>query len=423
MNDLITTLEKLHVEFDQEAKDIAFWWSENLIDKSRNRFYGLIDSRLIADPSSSQSLVYNSRILWFFSEMAMAATDVSSERKFLSVAEIAFETLSSEFQDTVDGGMFWEVNHLGQPIDQAKRVYGQAFCLYGLVSYFKASQSAAAEALARGLFDVIQQKCLDKTFGGYFESFSRDWQPLEDQRLSSSDRNFPKSMNTNLHVMEALTSFHQVMGTHDSNVALRNCIETFRKHLLTSELRLKLFSDIKWADRSGGKFSQGHEIEFTWLLCTAATAAGDEDLISWAKSIAVKMTDRILGNGVRENGLLPEEERGDKSIWWIQAEAILGFLNAFEISDRPEFLKAAEAVWDFAKCYHRSSERGLWTWYSVRDQAKQKYVAGPWKGPYHDGRAMLEGRQRAFRMLGRARKKNEALDGAHTSCLNIQPAR
>jgi mannobiose 2-epimerase len=39
---------------------------------------------------------------------------------------------------------------------------------------------------------------------GYLEAFTRDWQPINDLRLSAKDANEKKTMNTHLHVLEGL---------------------------------------------------------------------------------------------------------------------------------------------------------------------------------------------------------------------------
>jgi mannobiose 2-epimerase len=79
------------------------------------------------------------------------------------------------------------------------------------------------------------------------------------------------------------------------------------------------------------------------------------------------------------------------SFWWVQAEAIIGFLQAFQLSGLPKFKQAAEKVWQFTQEQHIDREYGEWSWLALCDQPSKDstYKAGFWKGPYHNGRAMM----------------------------------
>lgn len=56
------------------------------------------------------------------------------------------------------------------------------------------------------LFEVTETHGRDKTGGGYIEACDRDWQYTDDFRISARELNSPKSMNTNLHVLEAYSN-------------------------------------------------------------------------------------------------------------------------------------------------------------------------------------------------------------------------
>src|SRR5690606_1793116 len=88
----------------------------------------------------------------------------------------------------------------------------------------------------------------------------------------------------------------------------------------------------------------------------------------------------------------------EERVWWVQAEALVGFLNAFHLSGENKFGDAAERVWHFIKQYQRDVEGGEWHWLSSLDAPHTgDCKMGFWKAPYHNGRAMME----ASKLLGK----------------------
>lgn len=387
-------------EFANELDAIADWWADNIVDTSSGTLFGLIDGHAKKHSDGRRSLVYTCRMLWFFSEMIKDCDDEGDKQKYLEVAQIAFDSISSDFLDRVNGGFFWEIGGRGEPIDRSKKVYGHAFCIYGLVSFSAATGSSVAARLAEECFAILENRFRDRKFGGYVETLGEDWSPAADFRLSDCDGNYPKSMNAHLHVMEAFTSYHRFFDNETSKAALKDSFELFRSYILRDSSRLILFADLDWADQSGDERSLGHEIEFSWLACEAAETLGCEETIKWAQEEAVKIANHILHHGMTAEGRIFEGD-SDSSVWWVQAEAIVGFINAYEVTGEVKFAEAALNVWKFIKNHHRSEHNGLWTWYdsgTVKGN-EAKYLAGPWKGPYHDGRAMLEGVKRLEQLV------------------------
>src|ERR1700712_2728537 len=98
------------------------------------------------------------------------------------------------FIDNKCGGVFWSVDHKGAMLDGRKQVYGLAFCIYGMSEYYKMCKNPAALDLCKSLFISIEQYSYDKKYGGYFEAFTREWDVIDDLRLSEKDENEKKTM-------------------------------------------------------------------------------------------------------------------------------------------------------------------------------------------------------------------------------------
>ena len=80
-----------------------------------------------------------------------------------------------------NGGFYWEVDATGQKkLLPRKHLYGQAFGLYALSRYYLASGKQEALDLANQLFNVMEARAHDKTYGGYLEWFNEDWTPGSD---------------------------------------------------------------------------------------------------------------------------------------------------------------------------------------------------------------------------------------------------
>src|SRR6185503_14719722 len=95
------------------------------------------------------------------------------------------------------------------------------------------------------------------------------------------------------------------------------------------------------------------------------------------------------GGLIREGG--PAGPRVGEKHWWPQAEAIVGFLGAHQETGDRAYLDGAAAVWGFVKRHIRDEAHGEWRW-GVRPDGTPTGddKVGPWKGPYHNGRACLE---------------------------------
>jgi mannobiose 2-epimerase len=90
--------------------------------------------------------------------------------------------------------------------------------------------------------------------------------------------------------------------------------------------------------------------------------------------------------------------------WWPQAEAIVGFLAAFQDTRRGELLEAALGAWGFARDHLFDRRKGEWLRRVSRagDESRGGEKVGIWKCPYHNGRACLEAMKRVDALLAEA---------------------
>ncbi len=387
------------------------FWCGPALDREHGGWMAWLSNDLHPDRSQPKGLIVNARILWAFSAAYRARpTPLHAE-----MAERAFDFLTNRFWDSNHGGAFWRLNDAGKVIDDSKKIYGQAFYIYALTEFHRAFGSRVVLECAKGLFELIEAHAHDDQFGGYFEVCNRDWSPAgPDARLSDKDMNEKKSMNNHLHILEAYTNLYRVWREPRVAERLRELIEIFLTRVLDARTRhLHHFFNEQWEVRSD-TYTFGHDIEASWLLCEAAEELGDTKLLERVRAVALPMTEAVLSEGIGTDGGLSYEGKNGRIIdagreCWPQAEALVGFLNAYALSPDEKFLIAAQRVWNYAEQNLVDHVHGEWFWRINPDgQPDQKLPkVSEWKGPYHVTRACLETMKR-LPALKRPVKKDDA---------------
>jgi mannobiose 2-epimerase len=379
---------------DQLFDHILPFWCGPALDQEQGGWLAWLSNDLKPDRTQPKGLIVNSRLLWAFS----AVYRERRETLYQQMADRAFDFVLNRFWDGQYGGAFWRLDGDGRVMDDAKKVYGQAFCIYALSEYYRAFGGPAALARAIELFELIEQHAHDPRHGGYLEVRRRDWSEADaDARLSDKDMNEKKSMNNHLHVLEAYTNLHRVWP--DPRVArrLRELLELFEQRILDPRTRhFHHFFDETWRVRSDS-YTFGHDIEGTWLLCEAAEGLADAALLRRVQAVVLPMVDVVLREGVGPDGALRYEGRGGKIIdsgreCWPQAEAVIGFLNAYQLSGDRKHLNASLRAYDFIENHLADRVHGEWFWRINEDDRPDPGLpkVSEWKGPYHGSRMCLE---------------------------------
>lgn len=381
-----------------EFENILQFWINKGIDSKNGGFHGEVDFTGVPINNAPKGVVLNARILWTFS----VAYNFLKKEEYLEMAHRAYDYLTNFCWDEEHGGLFWSVSHDGKMLDSRKQIYAQGFGIYGFSEYYKASGKAGSLEYAIELYNLIEKYSFDQIQGGYVEALTRDWMPLDDMRLSAKDANEPKSMNTHLHIIEPYTNLYRVWPNANLAKQIRGLIRVFLDRIICQKTgHLHLFFEMDWKVK-GSMISYGHDIEATWLLCEAAEVLGDHTLIKEVEAVAIKMTDATINEGLAPDGSLIYENDPqtnhieDDRHWWVQAEALVGFMNAWQITGNQLYLKKMEKVWDFISCKVIDTRFGEWL---LRvDNNGNPVLSDPkigfWKCPYHNTRALMEVDQR-----------------------------
>jgi 4-O-beta-D-mannosyl-D-glucose phosphorylase len=355
------------------------------------------------DAAAPKGLVMHSRFLWAYS----AAYIRYRKSEYLDAARAAYDYLRTLQRDAECGGFWWIVE--GPPLEarpqiDVKIVYGQAFAIYALSEYFIATGDEAALGLALDAYALLERVARDKEKGGYYEACDRAWTKPINFALSEVDIPCDKSMNTNLHVLEALSGLYRASRRPEARESLASLLEVYAAKVFAGKPNLSLYFDRDWKARTD-HVSWGHDIESAWLMGEAAELAyGSARAAPDAVREAIRASRESTLSVLAANGGSLPHELADGRLdaqrdWWVQAEAVVGNVDAWQESGDGRYLDAALRLWDYIEDRVIDRERGEWFW-GVSAEGKpalDRPKGGLWKTCYHNGRACLEVMTRAER--------------------------
>jgi cellobiose epimerase len=386
--DFDARIPALKDELLQELEgNILRYWSSKMVDNEYGGFFGRRDGHDKLVEKADKAVILNTRILWTFSCAAKNLNDP----KLRILSDRAYRYLTDYFIDKEQGGVYWMVDYQGNAVQTKKQIYALAFAIYALAEYYQATRIEASLEHAKNIFLLIEKHSFDHERNGYLEAFDRDWNLLEDLRLSDKDANEKKTMNTHLHLLEAYTNLYKVWRDATLKDRLQNLIIIFRDRIINKKFHFDLFFDEDWNVRSS-EVSYGHDIEGSWLLYEAAEVLGDPGLKFEIENLSRKVVDVTISEGMSADGGIKNEAHDTDRHWWPQAEALVGLVNIWQLTGQTSYLSGVFRVWEFIRERLIDRKNGEWYW-RVNDAGEVNFredKAGPWKCPYHNGRAMIE---------------------------------
>jgi len=392
------------VQRELNGNILPFWIRE--VAKGDAGFVPELTDDLTPKPGMPSGSLLSARILWTYSHAYRRSKDPAH----LAMARRALQDLEQRYWDAKDGGFLWMADQAGRIINDTKQVYGQSFAIYALAEYSLATGDKEALARAMEVFHLVETHSRDRVQGGYLEAFTRDWRRTGG-KLSAIGPEFPKSQNTHLHLMEAYTTLFRAQPDSEVREALRSIIELMLTRVLTPDGRhLNLYFQEDWTPASS-RFSYGHDIEANWLMTQAAEALGDPALLARVHKAVLLLAESTLAEGLEADGGVINEgtlkgpDDFDKE-WWQQAEAVVGFLNSYQISGDKRYLQAARRVWDFIELRIVDQQHGEWHRAVTRAGQVKPGLAKVsfWKCPYHNARACMETLARLQQLEANAQK-------------------
>jgi mannobiose 2-epimerase len=374
------------------TQNILPFWSDKMVDNKNGGFYGRIDSNNKVHPAEDKGGILNARILWTYS----SAYRILKDSAYLRLATRSRDYIMAHFIDKQYGGAFRSVKSNGEPSDTRKQIYTQSFFIYGLCEYYRVTGDKESLNCAREIFELFEKYALDTKNNGYFEVFTRDWHRSHDLLIGEKSVNDEKTMNTHLHIMEAYTNLYRVWPDKRVGDALKNLVVLFLDKIIDSRTsHLICFLDKSW-NKTSEIDSYGHDIESSWLLNEAAGLLHDPVLSNRVRILSIKVAN-AAGEGLQADGSmiyereLSSQRTNNERSWWVQAETIVGYFNAFEMTTDKRYLEKSLNCWNYTKTHFVDMSGG--GWYSSVTESGVPGTGdkgGFWVCPYHNGRMCME---------------------------------
>lgn len=424
-------LKRYGREVEEELLDnILPFTSQVGIDRQAGGFYGHVGTDGTVDAAAPKGMMQHSRILWLYSR----AYRLYQTPVYRETAAHAYDFIHNHFYDSRCGGYFWTVDVRGRPyqsqkedpltglvgrgrrflsrnlqtllrLEQApwhpfedkKVIYGQAFAIFGLAEYYLATGEKQSLDAAVALYTLLQKQARDSEYGGYFDLFSRDWQLIQgDHQIEWVESPMIKSLSSQLHLLEAFNVLYRAWPDSGLRSSMLELIHLHQTQLMDEESGyLGEYFDARW-QRVNKQLVYGHNLEAIWLLVEAAELLEDPALLKEVSAFALRLATLTLEEGVDRSGaVLNNREDNDYRIYWAQAEGMVSFLNAYQVSGDSRFLEASRRCWQFAKAHLIDRRGGGWHQYVTPDgRLLPGSKLGLWGGPYHQGRACMEVQRR-----------------------------
>ena len=394
-SDLRDQLLLFREEVLTEHEQILKFWENYTIDEENGGFIGQIDSDMTKHSEADKGVILNARITWSFS----AAYIYTNKTQYLKLAKRAYDYLIDKFYDHENNGVYFMIDYKGNPIVDRNQVIAMAFVTYAFSEYYIATKNEEALDYALKLFDSLETYALDKEFNGYFDAFTKEWEKLDDMRMYPSDANATKTMNANFHIMVAYANIYRAYKDDKVKRALKNLIEVLVDKIIdTKRGSLNLFFETNW-DIVPSNDNYGLDIEASWLIWDAVQVLGDKKLIEQIEPIVLKIVEHCLKYGYdKDGGMMNEGNDKDGVVntyksWWVQAESVIAFFNAYQMTEENKYLANSLLSWDFIKKYVIDYKYGEWFGTVSKDDHEpnlEESKIGPWKCPYHNSRMGLQ---------------------------------
>jgi mannobiose 2-epimerase len=317
--------------------------------------------------------------------------------------------LFEHFKDKEHDGYYWIVEEDGRVIDDNKVLYGHSFLVYGLSEYALLTGDKRAEEEAVGIFELIQKKSIDPVYGGYYEHFDRHF----NLSTARDDTGGHKSLDVHMHLMEAFTNLFELTGSALHKAALENVIDLIFDKMVDSEtgVGISMFRsdwqpianvELKtvWgSDRFDHKekafdlTSYGHNIELAWLYLHSLDVLGIPLKRGMARVEPIFRHTFERGVDWKYGGLFVEGRRKgdvteDNKEFWQQAEAMVGFLDAWLLTRNEIYIRAFKNIYKFV--FDKMVNPDMGEWFPLLDRRGNliwDYMGHNWKICYHTLRA------------------------------------
>jgi cellobiose epimerase len=401
-------------------RDILDLWFPAAIDNEHGGFHSDFGRDWKATRSGGKFSVFQGRMTWVGAEVAIRRPELRD--RFLPVANHGVKFLRNVLWDKQFGGFFWGLDDNGNispSYTDGKELYGESFALYGAANAYRATHDPQALELAQKAFRWMDEHAHDSVNGGYFEWLTRDGRVVQADLNSPLGKMVPlggfsvgyKSMNTHIHLLEALTQLYEVWKDDTVRRRLEELLALVRDKICVQPGVMNLFFTPGWRPIPDLD-SYGHDVEAAYLMLEAEDVLGHGH-DARTERMAKMLVDHALAYGWDEDygGFFGEgttfgkPERRAKE-WWVEFEGLNALLLMHEKygQGNDAYFKAFQKQWQFIKDYQLDPEyRGVYQLVDPDGKPLNANKGAIWKAAYHDSRALMNVGDRLHRLADSAK--------------------
>jgi mannobiose 2-epimerase len=394
---------------DRLRSELTGHWYPQAVDREHGGFHQTFARDWTPLPDENRFLVYQARMTW--TAAAFAAYSPAHRDEYLGYARHGIDYLDRVMRDRQEGGFHWVLDPRGEVdprLGTDKHVYGTAFVVYAASKAYEVTRDDLALRVARDAFDWLETHAHDREHGGYLEALRRDGTPILTwdeaapipKRLDRLGTYYGfKSMNSHIHLLEAIAAYSRVVAAPVVKERLREVHEIVRDRIAAEPGALNLYLTREW-QATPAHDSFGHDIETAFLLVESAEALGmPDDPRTW--HVARRLVDHALDwgwDGTHGGFYYKGEAFGGEAFdthkdWWTQAEGLNALLLLHRkfgaTSDR--YWKAFLQEWAFIDKFLIDPDHGGWFMGTTREGKLMGdgRKATQWKANYHTSRALM----------------------------------
>ena len=325
------------------------------------------------------------RAVWVYSKLF---NQIEKNTAWLDLAKHVYEFARSHGWDDDVGGWRMRLAHDGSVLEGYTSVYVDAFAIYGLTEFAKATGWDEPLALARKTAEHVLPRL----------AMPHDQIPHAPYPIP------PGARVHGIPMIFSLVLWELALATDEAryrDVAVE-MINDIRDHFYRPGRNMLLeriaADNREYPPPPGTAVVPGHVIEDMWFVIHIARDLGDNARSSEACRLMLRHLE--LGWDDEYGGIRlaidadGRDEVGwnvpDSKIWWPHTEALYGMLLGYEHTRDMAFLDWYQKVHDYSFSHYPVPEHGEWTQNLERDgRPMDKVVCLPVKDPFHLPRALI----------------------------------
>lgn len=415
---------------DSTTRGLLQTWYPRIVDTVNGGYWTNFEYDWTRSEEQPKMLVTQARGLWTAARAAIAFPDAPV---YSNAADHGYRFLTEAMWDEKNGGFYQYYRDRNAPASEIthKMSYGNAFALYALSEYAKINEDPGVRAWVEKAFQWLEEAAHDDAGLGYRniilpDSIGAASDTAAQQYIASLGwgRLQWKDQNSSIHLLEALSNARRVLPDDPLvEERLAEMLHLVRDTMVDEDGYLHLYFHENWEPVSHrdstreyildnlnyDHVSFGHDIETAYLLLDAA-----ESLHGQADPTTIRVADKLVKHsmdhgfddnyyGLYDRGYYFTEEDSisivnTRKTWWSQAEAWHTLaLYAMRYPDNPEYEEAFRQMWRYLQQEMIDHQHG--GWYNdgpdENPESKTRRKAHPWKGAYHNGRALMQVRMYA----------------------------